>query len=109
MSTTRNQRGFYPNAVGNGARVKGAMDVSLSKRYEPGSAEPALRDFWQRAGIYHFRREDQRPIYAIDTPPPTVSGNLHLGHTLIRIVHTDFHGSLLAYEWLQCLLSYGLR
>ncbi|HEY3991400.1 MAG TPA: class I tRNA ligase family protein, partial [Ktedonobacteraceae bacterium] len=63
--------------------------MSLSKRYEPGSAEPALRDFWQSAGIYRFRREDQRPIYAIDTPPPTVSGNLHLGHTY-SYSHTDF-------------------
>ena len=63
--------------------------MSLSKRYEPSNAEPALRDFWQRAGIYHFRREDQRPIYAIDTPPPTVSGNLHLGHTY-SYSHTDF-------------------
>lgn len=63
--------------------------MSLSKRYEPGSAEPALRDFWQRAGIYHFRPEDQRPVYAIDTPPPTVSGNLHLGH-MYSYGHTDF-------------------
>src|SRR5258707_878274 len=65
------------------------MDMSLSKRYDPGCVEPALRDFWQRAGIYHFQRDDQRPIYAIDTPPPTVSGHLHLGHTY-SFSHTDF-------------------
>lgn len=63
--------------------------MSLSKRYEPGSAEPALRAFWQHAGIYHFQRDDQRPVYAIDTPPPTVSGHLHLGHTY-SYSHTDF-------------------
>jgi valyl-tRNA synthetase len=68
---------------------KGARDMSLPKRYDPGTAEPALRDFWQSAGIYHFRRDDERPIYAIDTPPPTVSGNLHLGHTY-SYSHTDF-------------------
>ncbi|HEY0757046.1 MAG TPA: valine--tRNA ligase [Ktedonobacteraceae bacterium] len=55
--------------------------MSLSKRYEPGNAEPALRDLWQSTGIYDFQPTDQRPIYAIDTPPPTVSGKLHLGHT----------------------------
>jgi valyl-tRNA synthetase len=65
------------------------MDMSLSRRYNPATAEPALRDFWQRAGIYHFERADQGPIYAIDTPPPTVSGKLHLGHTY-SYSHTDF-------------------
>jgi valyl-tRNA synthetase len=63
--------------------------MSLPKRYDPGTAEPALRDFWQSAGIYHFRREDERPIYSIDTPPLTASGNLHLGH-VYSYSHTDF-------------------
>lgn len=63
--------------------------MSLSKRYDPGVAEPALRDFWQRSGIYHFQREDARPVYAIDTPPPTVSGNMHLGHGY-SYSHADF-------------------
>ncbi|HEX7737281.1 MAG TPA: valine--tRNA ligase [Ktedonobacteraceae bacterium] len=63
--------------------------MSLSRRYEPSKAEPALRDFWQSAGIYHFHHTDQRPVYAIDTPPPTVSGKLHLGHTY-SYNHTDF-------------------
>ena len=63
--------------------------MSLSRRYDPAATEPALRDFWQREGIYHFDPVDQRPVYAIDTPPPTVSGNLHLGHTY-SYSHTDF-------------------
>lgn len=63
--------------------------MSLDKHYDPGIAEPALRDFWLREGIYHFQREDKRPIYAIDTPPATVSGNLHLGH-MYSYSHTDF-------------------
>ena len=62
--------------------------MSLAKRYEAGSMEPALSTFWQSEGIYHFAREDQRPIFSIDTPPPTVSGNLHLGHTY-SYSHTD--------------------
>ncbi len=64
--------------------------MSLAKRYDPATAEPALRDLWLREGIYHFEREDERrPIYAIDTPPPTVSGYLHLGH-MYSYSHTDF-------------------
>ncbi len=30
--------------------------------------------------IYEFRPDDPRPVFAIDTPPPTVSGALHIGH-----------------------------
>jgi len=55
--------------------------VSLPKRYDPSTAEPELQAFWQASGTYHFPTEASGPIYSIDTPPPTVSGHLHLGHT----------------------------
>jgi valyl-tRNA synthetase len=36
--------------------------------------------FWQEQGTYRFDRSATRAnVYAIDTPPPTVSGSLHLG------------------------------
>jgi valyl-tRNA synthetase len=36
---------------------------------------------WETDGTYHFDRTKQRSeVYAIDTPPPTVSGSLHTGH-----------------------------
>ena len=63
--------------------------MSLSKHYDPKMTEPALCDIWQREGIYNFQPEDERPVYSIDTPPPTVSGNLHLGHTY-SYSHPDF-------------------
>ncbi|HSG15614.1 MAG TPA: class I tRNA ligase family protein, partial [Anaerolineae bacterium] len=50
--------------------------------------ERALRTCWQEEGIYRFAR-DGRPVYAIDTPPPTVSGLLHLGH-VYSYSQTDF-------------------
>jgi len=35
---------------------------------------------WQELGTYRFDRTKSREqIYAIDTPPPTISGSLHLG------------------------------
>ena len=63
--------------------------MTLSKRYNPRTREPELRDWWQANGIYHFDPQSDAPIYAIDTPPATVSGNLHLGHTY-SYSHTDF-------------------
>lgn len=48
--------------------------------YDPAEAEPRLQAAWSAAGIYRFNPADPRPIFAIDTPPPTVSGAIHIGH-----------------------------
>ena len=44
---------------------------------------------WEQDGVYRFRREATRDqIFSIDTPPPTVSGSLHVGH-VFSYTHTD--------------------
>ncbi|HEX7745155.1 MAG TPA: valine--tRNA ligase [Micromonosporaceae bacterium] len=44
---------------------------------------------WQEAQTYAFDRSKARAdVYAIDTPPPTVSGELHMGH-VFSYTHTD--------------------
>ncbi|MEJ3742016.1 valine--tRNA ligase [Actinomycetes bacterium KLBMP 9797] len=44
---------------------------------------------WQEEGTYAFdRSKDRADVYAIDTPPPTVSGELHMGH-VFSFTHTD--------------------
>jgi valyl-tRNA synthetase len=63
--------------------------MSLPKRYEPGAAEPQLQETWQSSGTYHFSRSSNHPVYSIDTPPATVSGQLHLGHAY-SYTQTDF-------------------
>ena len=46
-------------------------------------------DVWGESGVYHFDRSKSREeIFAIDTPPPTVSGSLHIGH-VFSYTHTD--------------------
>ncbi|MBA3283050.1 MAG: class I tRNA ligase family protein, partial [Acidimicrobiia bacterium] len=36
---------------------------------------------WETAGTYRFDRTKERAdVFSIDTPPPTVSGSLHVGH-----------------------------
>jgi len=39
-----------------------------------------MQDFWKENSIYSFDLESPNEIYSIDTPPPTVSGSLHIGH-----------------------------
>ena len=44
---------------------------------------------WKQRGTYAFDRSRSRAeIYSIDTPPPTVSGSLHVGH-VFSYTHTD--------------------
>src|SRR3954451_21718276 len=44
---------------------------------------------WQEEGTYTFDRSRERAdVYAIDTPPPTVSGSLHMGN-VYSYTHTD--------------------
>ncbi|MCW4001737.1 MAG: valine--tRNA ligase [Candidatus Bathyarchaeota archaeon] len=38
---------------------------------------------WEEMGVYRFDWKDQtRPVYTIDTPPPYPSGNFHMGNVL---------------------------
>jgi len=44
---------------------------------------------WEQDGTYRFDRQVPREqVYSIDTPPPTVSGNLHMGHAF-SYTHAD--------------------
>ncbi len=54
--------------------------MGFSSRYSAAEAERRWQEFWTREGIYQFDPNDTRPIFAIDTPPPTVSGDIHIGH-----------------------------
>jgi len=42
--------------------------------------EERWRKFWEKEQIYKFNPKTKKKIYSIDTPPPTVSGKMHLGH-----------------------------
>jgi valyl-tRNA synthetase len=44
---------------------------------------------WEADGTYRFDRSKGRDeVFSIDTPPPTVSGSLHVGH-VFSYTHTD--------------------
>src|SRR5258706_13204598 len=44
---------------------------------------------WEESGVYRFTRPGSRAeVFSIDTPPPTVSGSLHVGHGF-SFTHTD--------------------
>jgi len=52
----------------------------MQKNYDFKQAEKEMQSFWKENSIYSFDADSPKEIYAIDTPPPTVSGSLHIGH-----------------------------
>ncbi len=39
-------------------------------------------EFWKENKIYKFKYDPNKEVYSIDTPPPTVSGTIHMGHVM---------------------------
>src|SRR6185369_1360886 len=51
--------------------------------------EQKWSEAWEREGCFRFERGAPRErVFSIDTPPPTVSGSLHVGH-VFSYTHTD--------------------
>lgn len=53
----------------------------LPKKYNHNESEQKWQDAWETQGVYLWDKEASREhTFSIDTPPPTVSGSLHIGH-----------------------------
>jgi len=52
----------------------------MEKRYNFSEIEKQMQEFWETEQIYRFDENAAGEVYSIDTPPPTVSGSLHIGH-----------------------------
>ncbi|MGQ4872952.1 MAG: valine--tRNA ligase [Promethearchaeia archaeon] len=59
-----------------------ASDTSFPKRYNFTEVQKKWIKYWQDEKIYKFDINKGGKIFSIDTPPPFVSGTLHLGHIL---------------------------
>ncbi|MBI4908972.1 MAG: valine--tRNA ligase [Acidobacteria bacterium] len=66
------------------------MDISqLPKHFDSKQAEDAWDAKWEQWGVHAYdpsRGRDE--TFVVDTPPPTVSGSLHVGH-VFSYTHTD--------------------
>jgi valyl-tRNA synthetase len=53
---------------------------NVAKRYNPSEQEPQIQLFWQENDVYAFKPVKDQEVFSVDTPPPTLSGAMHLGH-----------------------------
>jgi valyl-tRNA synthetase len=58
------------------------MNISeLPKHFDTQAAENSWQERWRELGVYRYAEPHAgQERFAIDTPPPTVSGSLHVGH-----------------------------
>ncbi len=64
-------------------------NASVPERPTLDGLEAKWSAVWERDGAYRFDRAAPRErVFSIDTPPPTVSGSLHVGH-VFSYTHTD--------------------
>jgi len=55
--------------------------AELPKHFDTQAAEAAWQARWSELGVYRYAAAaPEQERFAIDTPPPTVSGSLHVGH-----------------------------
>lgn len=59
----------------------------MEKRYDHSACDAAIQTLWQKSKTYQQTIEGFKQ-YTIDTPPPTVSGTLHIGH-IFSYTQTD--------------------
>ncbi len=74
---------------GSGSRVRSIDPATLPKHFDPAEAAARWGEAWEKAGVYAWDPQGTREeTFVIDTPPPTASGSLHMGH-IFSYVHTD--------------------
>src|SRR5512137_835877 len=61
----------------------------MEKNYSPQKVEEKWQESWltdEYYQVYRFKN-DGRPTFVIDTPPPFTSGELHMGHAYWNILN----------------------
>ncbi|MEY3106384.1 MAG: valyl-tRNA synthetase, partial [Pseudomonadota bacterium] len=65
-------------------------NINIPEKYQAAITEKKWQDYWEEHKTYawdpHLEREEN---FVIDTPPPTISGHLHMGH-VFSYTQTDF-------------------
>lgn len=60
----------------------------MDKQYIASTSDPRISKKWNDEKTYHVDATSSKPLFSIDTPPPTVSGSLHIGH-IFSYTQTD--------------------
>ncbi|MDP3710054.1 MAG: valine--tRNA ligase, partial [Polaromonas sp.] len=59
---------------------------SLAKSFEPAAIESHWGPLWEQSGQYEPTLDAAKPSFAIQLPPPNVTGTLHMGHAFNQTI-----------------------
>lgn len=81
--------------------------MEISTKYDFKEAEKRIQEDWKNKETYKFILDgDDRELFTIDTPPPTVSGKLHIGH-VFSYTQTDIMARYKAMNGFNVLYPFG--
>jgi valyl-tRNA synthetase len=52
----------------------------MANKYNHQESEAKWQKHREEKQTFMFSKDEKLPVYSIDTPPPTVSGKIHIGH-----------------------------
>ena len=58
------------------------MSKELAKTYDPAGLEDRLYEKWMKNKYFHAEVDYDKTPFTIVTPPPNITGQLHMGHAL---------------------------
>ncbi len=65
--------------------------ITLEPQYDHARHEQEAQKLWRNEKVFNYTPDASKQVFSIDTPPPTVSGSLHVGH-----VYSYTHADLVA-------------
>ncbi|KFM58340.1 Valine--tRNA ligase, partial [Stegodyphus mimosarum] len=72
--------------------LKKDVSGSYPLAYEPKEVEKGWYEWWEQNDFFHsesipkYQKKDEYPVFSFVLPPPNVTGNLHIGHTLTATI-----------------------
>ena len=81
--------------------------MELPKKYNPQEIETKWQKYWDENKTFKFDADNtKKELYMIDTPPPTVSGKMHIGHAFSNS-HQDFIARFKRMKGFNVLQPFG--
>ncbi len=79
----KNQMDFHETknfSKKNFGTAKSSRASARKNQQDFAAIEEKWKSFWEREKIYRFDLRSKKKVYSVDTPPPTFSGRMHIGH-----------------------------
>ena len=55
-------------------------------KYDPAQIESKWYQYWESNGFFEPQIDESKPSFAIQLPPPNVTGTLHMGHAFNQTI-----------------------